>query len=174
MIVVDSTDDGAMTEVVRAAAGLARPGDTVLLAPAAASYDMFSRLRRARRRVRRAAAAGAARRASVSAALDQLRLRTASRLRRALGRAAVHREALRLACSCCCSPRPGCSCFGVLMAVSTTIAAAHERQRTEPMWRQSIKEFEFIAVGLLLFWFAVRLLAARVPAAGLPDARAQR
>jgi UDP-N-acetylmuramoylalanine--D-glutamate ligase len=30
-----------MTEVVRAAAGLARPGDTVLLAPAAASYDMF-------------------------------------------------------------------------------------------------------------------------------------
>ena len=42
VIVVESTDDGAMTEVVRAAAGLARPGDTVLLAPAAASYDMFS------------------------------------------------------------------------------------------------------------------------------------
>jgi UDP-N-acetylmuramoylalanine--D-glutamate ligase len=34
-------DDGAMLDVVRAAAGLARPGDTVLLAPAAASYDMF-------------------------------------------------------------------------------------------------------------------------------------
>jgi UDP-N-acetylmuramoylalanine--D-glutamate ligase len=42
VIVVDSTEHGAMTEVVRAAAGLARPGDTVLLAPAAASYDMFS------------------------------------------------------------------------------------------------------------------------------------
>jgi UDP-N-acetylmuramoylalanine--D-glutamate ligase len=42
VIVVDSTDDGAMTEVVHAAAGLARPGDTVLLAPSAASYDMFS------------------------------------------------------------------------------------------------------------------------------------
>jgi UDP-N-acetylmuramoylalanine--D-glutamate ligase len=42
VIVVDSTDDGAMTEVVHAAAGLARAGDTVLLAPAAASYDMFS------------------------------------------------------------------------------------------------------------------------------------
>jgi UDP-N-acetylmuramoylalanine--D-glutamate ligase len=42
VIVVDSTDDGAMTEVVRAAAGLARAGDTVLLAPAAASYDMFA------------------------------------------------------------------------------------------------------------------------------------
>jgi UDP-N-acetylmuramoylalanine--D-glutamate ligase len=35
-------DDEAMLEVVRAAAGLARPGDTVLLAPAAASYDMFA------------------------------------------------------------------------------------------------------------------------------------
>ena len=42
VIEVASTDDGAMTEVVHAAAGLARPGDTVLLAPAAASYDMFS------------------------------------------------------------------------------------------------------------------------------------
>jgi UDP-N-acetylmuramoylalanine--D-glutamate ligase len=42
VIDVSSTDDGAMTEVVHAAAGLARPGDTVLLAPAAASYDMFT------------------------------------------------------------------------------------------------------------------------------------
>jgi UDP-N-acetylmuramoylalanine--D-glutamate ligase len=42
VIVVDRNDDGAMTEVVRAAAGIARAGDTVLLAPAAASYDMFS------------------------------------------------------------------------------------------------------------------------------------
>jgi UDP-N-acetylmuramoylalanine--D-glutamate ligase len=38
---VASTDDGAMGEVVRAAAALAAPGDTVLLAPAAASKDMF-------------------------------------------------------------------------------------------------------------------------------------
>jgi UDP-N-acetylmuramoylalanine--D-glutamate ligase len=38
---VPRTDDGAMVEVVRCAAGLARPGDTVLLAPAAASMDMF-------------------------------------------------------------------------------------------------------------------------------------
>ena len=38
---VARTDDGAMAEVVRAAAALARPGDTVLLAPAAASKDMF-------------------------------------------------------------------------------------------------------------------------------------
>jgi UDP-N-acetylmuramoylalanine--D-glutamate ligase len=42
VITVDSTDDGAMTEVVHAAAALARPGDVVLLAPAAASYDMFT------------------------------------------------------------------------------------------------------------------------------------
>jgi UDP-N-acetylmuramoylalanine--D-glutamate ligase len=38
---VDRVDDGAMAEVVRAAAALARPGDTVLLSPAAASRDMF-------------------------------------------------------------------------------------------------------------------------------------
>jgi UDP-N-acetylmuramoylalanine--D-glutamate ligase len=41
VVEVARTDDGAMGEVVRAAAGLARPGDTVLLAPAAASQDMF-------------------------------------------------------------------------------------------------------------------------------------
>jgi len=42
--VVESTriDDGAMAEVVPAAAAMARPGDTVLLAPAAASLDMFT------------------------------------------------------------------------------------------------------------------------------------
>jgi UDP-N-acetylmuramoylalanine--D-glutamate ligase len=42
VIDVASRHDGAMSEVVRAAAGLAAPGDAVLLAPAAASYDMFS------------------------------------------------------------------------------------------------------------------------------------
>jgi UDP-N-acetylmuramoylalanine--D-glutamate ligase len=42
VIDVALTDHGAMSEVVTAAAVLARPGDTVLLAPAAASYDMFS------------------------------------------------------------------------------------------------------------------------------------
>jgi UDP-N-acetylmuramoylalanine--D-glutamate ligase len=38
---VVGTDTGVMDDVVRAAAGLARPGDTVLLAPACASMDMF-------------------------------------------------------------------------------------------------------------------------------------
>ncbi|MFB9908272.1 UDP-N-acetylmuramoyl-L-alanine--D-glutamate ligase [Allokutzneria oryzae] len=38
---VATGDDGAMNEVVRAAGAMARPGDVVLLAPAAASMDMF-------------------------------------------------------------------------------------------------------------------------------------
>src|SRR6266540_1463946 len=41
VIDIASTDDGAMGQVVRAAAALASPGDTVLLAPAAASLDMI-------------------------------------------------------------------------------------------------------------------------------------
>ena len=39
---VARVDDGAMADVVRAAAAMAGPGDTVLLAPAAASKDMFT------------------------------------------------------------------------------------------------------------------------------------
>ncbi len=42
VVEVASTDTGAMDQVVQAAARLARPGDTVLLAPACASMDMFS------------------------------------------------------------------------------------------------------------------------------------
>jgi UDP-N-acetylmuramoylalanine--D-glutamate ligase len=42
VIDVPRSDDGAMADVVAAAARLAGPGDTVLLAPAAASYDMFA------------------------------------------------------------------------------------------------------------------------------------
>jgi UDP-N-acetylmuramoylalanine--D-glutamate ligase len=41
VVEVTDTDTGAMDAVVRAAAALARPGDTVLLAPACASMDMF-------------------------------------------------------------------------------------------------------------------------------------
>ncbi|MCW2638254.1 MAG: UDP-N-acetylmuramoylalanine/D-glutamate ligase [Dactylosporangium sp.] len=42
VVEVARADDGAMADVVRAAASLATPGDTVLLAPAAASLDMFA------------------------------------------------------------------------------------------------------------------------------------
>jgi UDP-N-acetylmuramoylalanine--D-glutamate ligase len=38
---VETSAEQTMTEVVEAAARLARPGDTVLLAPAAASMDVF-------------------------------------------------------------------------------------------------------------------------------------
>ena len=41
VVEVDRTDTKAMDDAVRAAAGLAEPGDTVLLAPACASMDMF-------------------------------------------------------------------------------------------------------------------------------------
>ncbi|MQM24391.1 UDP-N-acetylmuramoyl-L-alanine--D-glutamate ligase [Glycomyces albidus] len=39
--VLDGGDDAVMTDVAARAAGFAQPGDTVLLSPAAASYDMF-------------------------------------------------------------------------------------------------------------------------------------
>lgn len=42
VVVIDSTDDEAMTTAVHHAIGFARPGDTVLLAPGAASLDMYS------------------------------------------------------------------------------------------------------------------------------------
>jgi UDP-N-acetylmuramoylalanine--D-glutamate ligase len=41
VVVLDGGDDAVMTEVAARAAGFAQPGDTVLLSPAAASYDMF-------------------------------------------------------------------------------------------------------------------------------------
>ena len=49
----DWSGHGPMERVVEAAARLARPGDTVLLAPGCASMDMFAELRRTRRRLRR-------------------------------------------------------------------------------------------------------------------------
>jgi UDP-N-acetylmuramoylalanine--D-glutamate ligase len=42
VVEVASTDTGVMDDVVRAAARLAGPGDTVLLAPACASMDLFT------------------------------------------------------------------------------------------------------------------------------------
>jgi len=42
VVVIDSSDTGAMETAVRAAASMARRGDTVLLAPGCASKDMYS------------------------------------------------------------------------------------------------------------------------------------
>lgn len=50
--------------------------------------------------------------------------------------------------------------FGVLMAVSTSIAAGSDDSSGGPsgsIWSQSVKEAEFVLLGLLVFWFAVRL-----------------
>ena len=41
VITIDSPETGAMVDVVRSAATVAQPGDTVLLAPGCASWDMF-------------------------------------------------------------------------------------------------------------------------------------
>ena len=54
---VPDTDTGAMDVVVTAAVALAAPGDVVLLAPAAASMDMFANYGSPRRRLRRGRAA---------------------------------------------------------------------------------------------------------------------
>ena len=49
--------------------------------------------------------------------------------------------------------------FGMLMAVSTTIAASHDTTGagTSSIWTQVIREAEFVAVGLPLLWLAMRL-----------------
>ena len=47
--------------------------------------------------------------------------------------------------------------FGVLMAVSTTIAASHDGGGGVSIWEQVVKEGEFVAVGLPICWFGMRL-----------------
>ncbi len=47
--------------------------------------------------------------------------------------------------------------FGLLMAVSTTIAVSHDDGGTSSMWAQVVKEAEFVAIGLPVFWIALRL-----------------
>ena len=50
--------------------------------------------------------------------------------------------------------------FGVMMAVSTTIAASHAADGSGggvSIWNQVVKEGYFVAIGVPLFWFAMRL-----------------
>jgi UDP-N-acetylmuramoylalanine--D-glutamate ligase len=59
VIVLDNTETGVMDEVVAlAGAGMARPGDTVLLAPGLRQPGHVDRLRRPRARLRRGGAGG--------------------------------------------------------------------------------------------------------------------
>ncbi len=55
----------------------------------------------------------------------------------------------------------GLLCFGFLMSVSTTIAAARDNGGTGSIWNQAVKEVLFIGLGLVLFWFAVRMTPRR-------------
>src|SRR5664279_6597736 len=47
--------------------------------------------------------------------------------------------------------------FGRLMAVSTTIAVSHDSGGTSSMWAQVVREAEFVAVRVPVFWIAMRL-----------------
>lgn len=47
--------------------------------------------------------------------------------------------------------------FGVLMAISTTISASSAVDGTGSIWNQVVKEAEFIAVGIPIFWVAMRM-----------------
>ena len=76
------------------------------------------------------------------------RVRPAERAERFLDRPFASAQLLLLTCG-------GLLVFGVLMAVSTTISAAHTDGGS--LWGQGIKEAEFIAIGLLVFWFASRM-----------------
>jgi cell division protein FtsW len=76
------------------------------------------------------------------------RLQREAPVQRFLDRPYASVQLLLLACA-------GLLGFGVLMAVSTTIAA--DANGAGSIWGQSVKEGEFIALGLLVFWFAVRL-----------------
>jgi cell division protein FtsW len=47
--------------------------------------------------------------------------------------------------------------FGLLMAVSTTIAASHDPTGNGQIWSQVVKEAEFVLIGLPIFWLAMRM-----------------
>ncbi|MGI8679185.1 MAG: FtsW/RodA/SpoVE family cell cycle protein, partial [Jatrophihabitans sp.] len=47
--------------------------------------------------------------------------------------------------------------FGVLMAVSTTIAVSHSADGPTSMWTQMVREAEFVGLGLPVLWIAMRL-----------------
>ena len=47
--------------------------------------------------------------------------------------------------------------FGVLMAVSTSIAAAHDNGGTGSIWGQGVKEIEFIVAGVVVFFVVMRM-----------------
>src|SRR5262249_59079334 len=49
--------------------------------------------------------------------------------------------------------------FGVLMAASTTIAAANDQGSA--IWTQLVREIEFVVVGLPLFWLTLRAAPRR-------------
>ena len=156
VIEVSSTDDGAMTEVVRAAAGLARPGDTVLLAPAAASYDMFAGY--AARGEAFAAAVRELPATSERAAMTALDAGSAEPAWRSSARtaaipaagragAAVPRPPVRLGPAAAARRRRAARLRYADGGVDDDRGLAPRRQRPS-IWAQVIKEAEFVAIGV--------------------------